>query len=174
MESAVFGTGDPQVVGELVEDWCRRALGAGIARPIFYAVSVGSVVGAELEDGRRVVVKVHQHRWSPPFLSAVSRVQLHLADAGFPCPRPLLGPEALGPAWATVEELVPDPGGRLLAGAREMAVSAGGLADQVRLCRDLSEPVLGGEHPLRMAGGGLYPEPHSPIFDFSLRADQAG
>lgn len=170
----MFGTEDPEAIGELVQDWCRRVLGAGIALPLFYVASVGSVIGAELEDGRRVVVKVHQRRWSHDFLAAVSRVQLRLAGSGFPCPRPILGPEELGPARATVEELVPDPGGRLFSGDEEMAISATGLADQVRLCRDLSEPVLGDEHPMRTAGSGLYPEPHSPIFDFSLRADEAG
>lgn len=173
VERAVFGTEDPEVIARLLEAWCMSALAAELGETLFYAASVGCVIGAELDDGRRIVIKVYQRRWSLPFLTAVARVQLRLADTGFPCPRPVLGPEALGPALATVEELLPDPGARLLAGSEELAVSARGLADQIGSCRDLEEPVLGSEHPLRNEGRDLYAEPHSPIFDFSLRADEA-
>jgi hypothetical protein len=84
----------------------------------------------------------------------------------------MFGPESAGPALATVEELVPDPGMRTFTQS-EMVLSARGLADQVALCRGLSEPALRDEHPLSTGQEELYPQPHNPIFDFSLRAEDA-
>ena len=49
---------------------------------------------------------------------------------------------------------------------------AAGLAWQIGLCRELSQPALD-NHPLNAGSGRLYPEPHSPFFDFSARADDA-
>jgi hypothetical protein len=120
-----------------------------------------------------VVIKAYQRQWGQQFLTAVQRVQQHLSDARFPSPRPVLGPLPAGPALATVEEFVPDPGMRTLATPTEMAASAAGLASQVELCRGLSEPSLGVRHPLRSDSGELYPQPHNPLFDFSLRALEA-
>jgi hypothetical protein len=130
------------------------------------------VAGVELGDGRQVVVKVYQRRWGREFLAAVGRVQHHLAAHGFPCPEVLLAGRPLGPALASVEMFLPDPGVRTLASPEDMAASASGLARQIAVCRDLSEPVLT-DHPLNAPPGQLYPEPHSPIFDFSVRADDA-
>lgn len=126
-----------------------------------------------LEDGRHVVIKAYQGQWGIPFLTAVRRVQEHLAKSGFPCPRPIFGPGLAGPALATVEELVTDPGMRALTTDAEMAASARGLARQVALCRGLADPVLVDRHPLRASGGQLYPRPHNPLFDFSLEAADA-
>ena len=67
---------------------------------------------------------------------------------------------------------MPDPGMRTFTQG-EMVLSAQGLADQVALCRGLSEPALRHQHPLSTAQGELYPQPHNPIFDFSLRAEDA-
>lgn len=171
VEQSVFHTSEPEVVADHVEQFVERTLGSRVHEALFYASSAGCVTGLALEDGRRVVVKAYQARWGSRFLSAVGRVQKRLSEVPFPCPSPIIGPELAGPALATVEELSPDPGMRTFA-AGEMALSARGLARQVSLCRGLSEPDLG-HHPLGASTGGLYPEPHSPIFDFSLRADDA-
>jgi hypothetical protein len=118
------------------------------------------------------VVKVYQRRWGREFLAAVGRVQRRLAAQGFPCPQALLGGQPLGPALANVEMFLPDPGARELASSTDMAASAAGLAHQIDLCRNLSEPGLSA-HPLNAAPGQLYPEPHSPFFDFSVGAEEA-
>lgn len=68
---------------------------------------------------------------------------------------------------------MPDPGMRTLATETEMAASALGLARHVTLCRGLAEPALHYQHPLRADRGQLYPQPHNPLFDFSLRAGGA-
>ena len=172
VEQGVFHTSEPDVVAEHVQDFSRAHLGSSVREALFYGSSAGCVAGVELHDGQRVVIKAYQSQWGRPFLSAVRRIQERLSRAQFPCPVPIFGPEFAGPALATVEEFVSDPGMRTFA-EDEMALSAGGLARQVALCRGLSEPDLG-RHPLRASTGELYPQPHNPIFDFSLREEDAG
>jgi hypothetical protein len=171
-DEAVFGTKDPAVIVLLLDGFCQNQLGSRITAGLFYGSSVGCVAGVELGDGRTVVVKAYQRRWGREFLAAVGRVQRRLAARGFPCPEALVGGQPLGPALANAEVFLPDPGARLLASSSDMAASAAGLARQIGLCRALSEPPLD-NHPLNASSGRLYPEPHSPFFDFSARAAQA-
>jgi hypothetical protein len=171
-EEAVFGTKEPAAIVSLLDAFCQHQLGSAVTGGLFYGSSVGCVAGIELGDGRQVVVKAYQRRWNREFLAAVARVQRHLAAQGFPCPNPLLGGQPLGPALANVEMFLSDPGVRALASSIDMAASAAGLARQIGLCRRLFEPLLS-NHPLNAAPGQLYPEPHSPFFDFSVRADDA-
>lgn len=56
LEEALFGEDDPL---RAIDAYCGRALGSGIDVVRFRRSSVGLVVGARLEDGREVVVKVH-------------------------------------------------------------------------------------------------------------------
>jgi hypothetical protein len=172
VEQGVFHTSDPEVVAHQLEAFAWMALGSSVREALFYGSSAGCVAGVALHDDRRVVIKSYQSQWGRPFLSAVRRVQEQLTEARFPCPCPVFGPEPTGRALATIEKLVADPGMRVLA-ENEMAMSAQGLARQVALCRDLSEPALRDQHPLSAAAGRLYPQPHNPIFDFSLRAEDA-
>jgi hypothetical protein len=172
VEQAVFRTTQAEVVADRLEAFAGEALGSPVGEAQFYVSSAGCVAGVALHDGRRVVIKAYQSQWGRPFLSAVRRVQARLAAAGFPCSRPIFGPGSAGPALATVEELVPDPGMRTFTHS-EMVLSAQGLAGQVELCRGLSEPALRDHHPLSAAPDDLYPQPHNPIFDFSLRAEDA-
>jgi Ser/Thr protein kinase RdoA (MazF antagonist) len=135
---------------------------------VFYAASVGCVAGVQLDDGRGVVLKALPPRYPAPFLVAVQRVQRHLAASGFPCPEPVAGPLAIGRGLALVETLLPDPGWRAPR-PEHVGLSAAGLAQVVARCRDLDSAGLA-PHPLDAPGDALYPEPHSPIFDFQATA----
>jgi hypothetical protein len=78
----------------------------------------------------------------------------------------------IGPALALVEELLPDPGCGSLERAM-LPVSAAGLARQIRLCERLDDRGLR-SHPLESAASSsLFPEPHSPVFDFAATASGA-
>ena len=153
-DEAVFGTKDPGTIVSLLDRFCQEQLGSGVAGGLFYGSSVGCVAGVELGDGRKVVVKAYQRRWTREFLAAVARVQRHLAGRGFPCPEALVGGQSLGPALANVEVFLPDPGARILALPADMAAIASGLAWQIGLARDLSEPPLD-NHPLNAGSGEL-------------------
>ena len=169
VDAEVFGTNTPGGIESAVDEVCRHQLGAAVASGLFYRASTGCAVGVVLDTGDRVVVKAFQPRWTRPFLRSVQLAQRHLAASGFPCPEPLGDPAPLGaatPALATFERYMPDPGLEPLSGLESRRASAAGLARQIRLCRHLHVPGLA-EHPLG-APHGLYPQPHSPLFDFDL------
>ena len=90
---------------DVLERWCRDELGAAPRQELFRTGHLSEVVGIELADGRRVVVKV---RPASPRVAACVRVQRHLHGAGFPCPEPIAGPAPFGQdRIATAERWVP-------------------------------------------------------------------
>jgi Ser/Thr protein kinase RdoA (MazF antagonist) len=168
VELAVFSTNQPDRIADITARFCIDHLGLGPSDGLFYHASAGSVVGLGLESGSKVVMKAYQHRWTATFLAAIHEVQRHLAERGFPCPEPLVGPHPIAEGLrclATIEAWLPDPGMKPLSGPHARCISAAGLAHQIEWCQDLDD--LGGlsQHPLGLKEG-LYPEPHSPLFDF--------
>ena len=94
---AVFGTDDPSAIDRIIGRFCEARFGDPPAGGVFYRSSVGCVAGVCLADGRRVVLKAHQERWTKRFLEAVLAVQAHLDVLGSPVPssgwpRPPPGP----------------------------------------------------------------------------------
>jgi Ser/Thr protein kinase RdoA (MazF antagonist) len=85
-------------------EWCDRHLGARPARVLFRSGHLSEVTGAELTDGRRVVVKA---RPADPRIAGCVAVQRHLAGVGFPCPAPLTAPVRSGGLTVTAEVLTP-------------------------------------------------------------------
>jgi len=75
LEQLVFGTQETGAIDAAVAAFCRAALGAAPAAVLFRTASVGAVFGLRLEDGRGVVVKVHQPRERAEALRAVQEVQ---------------------------------------------------------------------------------------------------
>lgn len=169
VESLVFGP-EPHAdrIISRVREACRRVCGSQLVGGFLYTVSVGCVFGCVLADGRRVVLKAYQPRWTKPFLEAVRRVQRHVHGVGFPAPEPMGDVVTVDGTVFVVECELPDPGVRLPA-ADAAVVSAAGLAEVIDRCRALDEPALA-LHPLRDPTEGLFPEPHSPIFDFAATA----
>ena len=155
LETTIFGDEDP--VGAIVAFLYEEP-----AETLFVEASVGVVAGFRLRDGRGIVVKVHQPTVSVAYLRSVHAVQAALADAGFPAPRPLGEPRPLVRGHATVEELLDGGGRRDGHDASVRRAMARALAGLVELA-----PDVGG-----IAGGilertdAVWPQPHSPIFDF--------
>jgi hypothetical protein len=171
VERLVFGD---EPVQDAASAFCARHLGAGVDELLFRTTSVGVVLRLRLVDGRRVVVKAHQPRERRDFLEAVHRVQAHLHREGFPCPRPLAGPEPIGRGLATAEELV-DEGERRDAHDPEVRrAMARLLARHLELTRACGAPPALGKRWSLFAGDGLWPpEAHSPIFDFVATGEGA-
>lgn len=92
VERAVFGTDDPWAIDRIIGRFCAARFGEPPAGGLFYRSSVGCVAGVSLADGRRVVLKAYQDRWTKRFLEAVLAVQAHLDALGFPAPVPTAGP----------------------------------------------------------------------------------
>ena len=167
----IFGTEDLSHVTDALSGWTRAELGASVDSVEQWHWSVGAVALVALDDGRRVALKAFPPRWKAPFLSAVVAVQRHLAARGLPCPCPLAGPAPLDESGALVcaEGTLDDPGWPARPwGTAELVASAQGLARLVAVAAELGPDVVAplGGHPLATPVGGLYPEPHSPLFDF--------
>lgn len=172
----VLGTDDPQRVADALDSFCALRLGCGVQKVFFCEISVGAAFGLELPDGRRVFLKAHPPDRRPGFLRAVHRTQSHLASRGFPCPRPMLGPEPFLAGYATVDEHV-DAGS--FRDAHDPAVRgemARLLARQVALCSGLPGVGALAEGGMRWPDGpegALWPEPHSALFDFGATTEGA-
>jgi hypothetical protein len=177
VDADVFGTGDPKRIAAIVDRFCLDEVGATAVGALFYGASAGCVLGVRLADGAEAVIKSYQARWDGSFLRAVQSVQTHVARRGMPCATPLRGPAPIVPGrpnLAVVESFLPDPGLRPYSSRAERRVSAAGLARQIAVCRELATPAALADHPLRRPTDGLYPEPHSPLFDFAGTAEGAG
>jgi hypothetical protein len=70
----------------LLARWCLQHLGEPLERVLFRSGNLSEVVGVELTDGLRAVVKA---RPCEERLVGCVEVQAALAAAGFPCPEPL-------------------------------------------------------------------------------------
>ncbi len=166
-ERALFGTEDPDGIATAVDEWCTAQLGSAIARYLLFDSSSGSVHGVELTDGRRVVVKGHRPTVTREFLAAVGALQGALAAAGYPAPRPIVGPVPCRSGHLTaeghLEQARPadahDPGIRRLL--------ASGLARFVELASPHRDDLAAVTHPMARVLDGLYPQPHSERFDFA-------
>src|SRR4051812_49728071 len=106
----VFPDPAPAAIASALGAWCRENLGADPVGAEFLAASVGCVHGLRLDDGRRVVVKVHPPRASTRYLEAMQAVQRALARAGFPAPQPLPPPAPPARGTALAENPLDDGG----------------------------------------------------------------
>lgn len=165
VERAVFGPVDATEITAVVARAAASVLGIPLVDAFFLSVSVGCVFGCELADGSRAVLKAHQPRATLRFLADVQAAQRGAVSSGLPGPVPVGSPTKVGPAVFTGESYLSDPG-QSAASARLLLTSAGELARFVTCCGTVDAPALA-EHPMRQPPAGLYPAPHSPLFDFA-------
>ena len=171
---AVFGTTAPDAIAATIQVWLHAGLGARAARARFYRASVGCVAGVDLDDGRSVVLKAQRSRRSAAHFESCHVVRRHLADAGFPCPRPLGEPLRRDDVFITFEVLS-EEGDR--ADAHDPLIRtalAASLAEMVSLARPLvSSTRLGRAWFTAVPDDRLWPRPHSPRFDFERTGEGA-
>jgi hypothetical protein len=121
-----------------VSAWCARELGAPLGRVLFRSGHLSQVVGVELADGRPVVIKIRPYE---PRLAGCVAVQAHLAQAGFPCPAPLVGPTLVRGLEITAETFI--GGGTGLSPERGAQPFAALLARLIALAPDPADvPTL--------------------------------
>jgi hypothetical protein len=178
VELDCFGTARAERIAEMMDAFCRVHLGSGFRGYLFYGSSIGSTHGVRLEDGQELVIKVRPPPETNPYLSldrtsleSICRVMKWLADRGYPCPKPILGPTPLAKGMATVEEFL-NPGQRGNGFEPECRKTiAAGLAELVELLRSFEGEVACLKHFQRSES--LYPQPHSKLFDFEKTAKGA-
>jgi Phosphotransferase enzyme family len=162
LERRALGTSDLELAAKRLEECCTRTL-APVAECLFYRSNVGLVAGLVLDDGRRVVAKVHRPNQTRTRLGTVQRVQGHLADHGYPCPRPV-GMAHCEHAFVTFEELRADGGYRQGHEPSVRRAMAESLAEQIRLAAEVPEVLALSREPLR-GQRVLWRDTH-PMFDF--------
>lgn len=168
----VLGTSDPRAVLAHVGELCERFLGARVTARLFHRVSVGSVHGVRLEDGRTAVVKLHRALVPWAYLRALDELRTHVAAAGFPAPTPLAPTAAWRDGHVTFEALLaqgepPDPDR-----PQHRALMARGLARLVSLCEPFASWSVF-EPWLAPRAGDLWPAPHDARFDFAATSEGA-
>lgn len=174
VDRAVFGTTDAAEIAGLLSGFCERELGAKVQSARFYRVSVACVAGLDLADGRRVVLKAQRGERREEYLTACFELRTMLADAGFPCPRPLTGPHRAGPAWVTAEELndLGDPADAHAPPIRREIARK--VAELEALSAGFAAPErFGRAWYCGLPEGRVFPRPHSPFFDFEATAEGA-
>ncbi len=169
---AIFGAIGAARIASWYERVCVAVLRSPVSRGLFFGASAGCVAGLELAAGGQVAIKAYQPRWRLDALRAVSTAQQRLSLAGFACPAPVVAPLLFEGVVASIDSLLPDPGMRLLE-MDEMSDSARSLAQSISLLRDEDATPWLGEHALDRPSGSLYPIPHNPLFDFTLKAQEA-
>jgi Phosphotransferase enzyme family len=158
IERSIFGTADPERIWAQVLEACPEAVDC-----FAFEVSVGALFGLRLRDGSRVALKIHRDR-DTGSLEAVQRVQAHLVERGFPCPRPLGVRGA-----ATLEEWADEGIYRDAHDPAVRRVLARYLARLFALTRPL-QPLTGLEPFFPPSDGPLWPVPHNVLFDFEATA----
>ncbi len=134
---------------------------------VMVRASSGIVVGFDLADGRRIVVKVHR-RHAGDRLTGVLRAQRVLRTADLPVAEPLLHePIPVGTGWAVVETWLDDGATLDVRPPLLRRAVAAALHDIVQ---SLDVDAFA---DLRPEWTGPYPPPHSPIFDFAATASGA-
>lgn len=170
VERVVFGTADATQIAAAVARAAELVLGVALVDAFFLSVSVGCVFGCELADGSRAVLKAHQPQSTLRFLADVQATQRSAVTSGLPGPVPIGSPTKVGRTAFTGESFFPDPG---QSPAPELLpISARELARFVTCCEPVHAPALA-EHPMRRTPVGLYPVPHSPLFDFAATGSGA-
>ena len=172
VELSVFGTSDPDAIADAYDAWCVTNVGCGVRAAWMFAVSVGCVAGLELEDRRRVVVKAYPPDRDERRLTAMVAIQHLAVDRGLPAPLPLARPAPIGLGWASVEAALEIGRHPDLLRSPDRDTAASGWVRLVDALSDSADLLANSTNPSRVVGG-LYPLPHSPVFDFESTGDGA-
>ena len=98
----------PNITPNAITAWCVESFGSGPAATLFEGGYLSQVVGIELFNGRRIVVKARE--WQDR-LVACAQVQRALFASGFPAPELLVGPDRWGDGYALSAEQLVEGGG---------------------------------------------------------------
>ena len=169
---SILGTADVAEIADRVSGFVAAQLGRAIVDCPLFIQSVGAVFGLDLDDGARVVLKVHafgeQLRGfgSLEELDAVYAAQTELAAAGYPCARVVVPPCSFDPRTAAAITAWLDPGKSDAPGepSTRRALAAM-LARSVELCATLTRSA---QLPRAiLPGDRVLPHPHNALFDFT-------
>jgi Phosphotransferase enzyme family len=153
----VLGTLDPDEVRAKVRD-----LEPDMEEIFWFRASVGAVFGVRRRDGTRIALKIHSLFRDETYFDDVQRLQLALAELGFPSPR------ALGRTGLATREEWLDAGEFL--DAHVPAVRRVLAKTLFRLHRLATATGIRPRRPFLRPVNALWPKPHNALFDFEATA----
>jgi hypothetical protein len=162
---SIPGTTDAEAMARSLQEFVRHHTGRHFVACDLCEFSVGAAFGLHLDDGRRVFLKAYAPAADLDTLHATSQVQHALATTGFPSPRVLVAPAALGRGVATPHAFVdageyPDAHHPPI--RRAMATLLTRLVREARPLRRVP-----GLPTSRLPHHALWPVPHNALFDFA-------
>lgn len=168
VEAAIVGQSRDEV-----DAWVSRALESLLGEPVrevlFRSGRIDAVYALVTEAGAEVLLKVHRPPVDVDARRLVGQAQHLLADAGFPCARPLAGPAWVEDKVVSVETLLPE-GERADGHDPEIREAvANGLAEQVTVLAAHPELVgsIGRPPAWCYYERGAWDSTHDAVFDFS-------
>jgi hypothetical protein len=172
LASSILGTADASVIAERVSTVVAAQLGCAIVGCPLFIQSVGAVFGLDLDDGRRVVVKVHtlgDHvRGFRTFdaVDAVYAAQAELHAAGFPCAAVIVPPRPFDAGSAAAIMTWLDPGKPDEPGAPSTRRA---MAAMLAYSVELGARLIAADRLPRatLPADRVFPEPHNVLFDFA-------
>jgi hypothetical protein len=170
IERAVFGDVAQAAVDAWLAEHVRERLSATVEAVLFRSGRLAAVYGLRLHGGTEIVAKVHRGSADVGRLAAATACRHVLADAAYPCPRPLDDPVHVGGRVVTLETRL-DHGERGDAHRPETRrAMAEALVRQVEILRVVPAAGSALAHPPAWAAyeAGPWPTPHDPMFDFSV------
>lgn len=169
---ARLGTDRHEVAYRRVRRLTLRRLRSRPAEFLFLRAQANVLIGVRLRNGRRVVIKVMARDRRPT--RAQRRVQRAAADAGVPCPRPIVDRARIWRSAALIDEYLPS--------ASVPGTGDGARAESAALLEDLSRRLGAAAGPLGArlpphrrppTDGVLWPPPHDHGADFAATAPGA-
>jgi hypothetical protein len=173
VQRVVLGEVAPRSIARLFVDWVHEHLGATPVECWLWAVSVGCVAGFQLADGSKVVVKAHPADRSEASLRSMQAVQRAAAGLGVPAPRPLSDPQPLGLSLATAEAALLEGRHPNLRMPADRQTAARGFVELIEALQGVPDDLAATRPASARSVAGVYPMPHSPLFNFETTGQGA-
>ena len=173
VQRVVLGEVAPRSIARLFVDWVDEHLGVAATDCWLWAVSVGCVAGFELADGCKVVVKAHPLDRSEAVLRSMQAVQHAAVGVGVPAPRPLSEPAPLGRGLATADAALLEGRHPRLREPADRRTAARAFVQLIETLKRVPDEIAATRPPSARSVAGLYPVPHSPLFDFEATSHGA-
>jgi len=173
VQRVVLGVVEPTEIAHLFVAWVEEHLGSAPVDCWLWAVTVGCVAGLELADGSKVVVKAYAPDHSEASLLSMQALQRAAASVGVPVPSPLSPPRPLGVSLATADAALLDGRHPNLRLAADRTTAARGFVELIEALKRVPDEIAATRPLSKRSIVGLYPVPHSPLFDFEATTHAA-
>ena len=171
---AILGIAEAHDVAAFIQECCMTSVHQRVRECLYIGFSIGASFGLRLDDGYRIFLKFSRpsaEEGSIPLEThrAMALTQVHLHQAGFPCPQVIIPPFEFKNTIVSISRytvLGEQVDAHRPAIRREMARSLAQLINLAEPCSNLEGFAY---HDI-FRTADLYPPPHNALFDFTPTA----